>query len=198
MTNATKNLNVKKSMKSVLECVMSLNAVCKQINSCLNESFEYDGVKYTVKEWFDALGVKTGKNGLTVNTLKGVWNKDMMLDGGKFAMWRRVVAKCGDKVVYEWDAKNKKHIAVADYQLVECTKWTASMVLRGIIDSVNYADVEKRIAKADAHLKEITIFFITKSQTASRQNSRTTLVECNKESIVAGTTKLFPKNASAK
>lgn len=186
-TNATVSATtVRKSAKSVLDMTMTLKAVCAQINSAMKDEFENDGTKMSVREWFALMGYKFGAKGVTPSALAKVWHEEMRLDGD-MAVWRKIPAKVGTgkdaKIVYEWNAKKGEFSSVGEYHLVKCEKWTARMVIMGLIDTWNYDAVKNAHAKNTKAIADIKKFYVTESKTATHKNVNTKMREVSKDEI---------------
>lgn len=184
--NGVSMKSVRNGAKCVLDATMTLKAVCAQINSVMGEEFENDGITMTVRDWFKTTDYKFGAKGVTPTALQKVWHESMRIDGA-MATWRRVPAKVGEgkdaKVVYEWDSKKSEFRAVAEYHLVKCEKWTARMVIMGLIDSWNYAAVQTKLRKNTEHINGIKKFYVTESKTATHKNIKTAMREVAKDEI---------------
>ena len=178
--------SVRNGAKCVLDLTMGLKAVCAQINSVMGEEFEHEGTTMTVREWFALMGYKWSAKGVTPTALQKVWGEKMHVDG-EMASWRRIPAVVGEgkdaKRVYEWDAKKGEFRAVAKYHLVKCDKWSARLVINGLIDSWNYAAVTAKLAKNTKHINGIKKFYVTSSKKATHKSVNTAMVEVKKSEI---------------
>lgn len=178
--------SVRNGAKCVLDLTMGLKAVCAQINSVMGEEFEHEGTTMTVREWFALMDYKWSAKGITPSALAKVWGEKMNIDE-EMASWRRIPATVGEgkdaKRVYEWDDKKGEFRAVAEYHLVKCDKWSARLVINGLIDSWNYAAVTSKLKKNTEHINGIKKFYVTSSKKATRKNVNTAMVEVKKDEI---------------
>jgi hypothetical protein len=185
----TKKNNVSKEIRvgvrAFADLCSDLGATCAAINTHLDEEIEVvEGVKLSVRKWLDLIGVDMAKTakGLTPKVVKAVWNKEMMQDSN-MCVWKRVIAKVGDKNVYKYDLTKKDFVAVGEYHLIKVEKWTVRLLLQALYDGWNYEGVRNKMRDNTAKLKTISKFYVTESKTATRKSVKSAMVEVKREDI---------------
>ena len=185
MTKNNVAKEVRFGVRAFADLCSDLGATCAAINTHLDEEIEVvEGVKLSVRKWMSMVGIdmtKTAK-GITPKVLLAVWNKNMM-QGKDMCVWKRVVAKVGDKNVYRYDMKKKDYAAVGEYHLIKVEKWTVRLLLQALYDGYNYAGVTNKIRKNDELLKSVKKFYVTESKTATRKSVKSVMVEVSREDI---------------
>ena len=186
-----------KSMRQVLTLAKSLNQVVKQFQGIMRENISVEmrgGVvrTFTVGEFFANCGVELEKGKVTFNGIKNAWK---MFDAeGKMAIVRSIPAKTMTnedypeaKRIYQYitseSGEEWKTVSIKDKVAVEDGKWTADIVLRGLLQSKYATKFEKQITDSKNAWEQLDKVYVFEKRT-NKGGEENKAIEYAKELVV--------------
>ena len=159
--------SMNKGANEILKATRTINQCVKLFNGILNEKYTIGKETRTFKDWFKICGVPfTGNGGLTAKNLLSVWPyKEESKTGTICKMYKNVPAYIvggdGDKPelipVYAFDGA--KWNKVSRMELVVIEKWSADVVLRGLLQGAFPKKIAEKVEKSLTAWNELEEIF---------------------------------------
>lgn len=182
-----------KGMREVLLQTRTLSQALKVFNGLMGMTITANKIEMTIGQWFEACGVAVGKNGrISPKQLLAAWKiKD---EQGMPQVYRNVPVRLmsedkGDKStatrIYIYDSEDSEYEPASVYKrvVIEENRWTADVILRGLLQGAFMDKMEKKAEKSADDWKAVKKVYRFSKQT-QKGSVTNKAIECKKENCV--------------
>lgn len=147
-----------KGMREVLLQTRTLSQALKVFSGIMGLTIKANKTEMTIAQWFEACGVSVGKNGrINPKALMMAWR--MKDEQGMPQVYRNVPVRLqsedkGDKStatrIYCYDSEEKEYKPVSVFKrvMIEDNRWTADVILKGLLQGAFLSKMEEKAAKS--------------------------------------------------
>ena len=183
--------NMTKGMREILLQTRTLSQALKVFGGIMGVTIKAGKAEMTIKEWFESAGVEVGKNGrISPKAILNAWKmKDEL---GMLQVWRNVPVRLNteDKTdnstrIYCYNSEEKEYQPLSVFKLtvVEENKWSADVILKGLLQGAFKSHFEEREAKSRKAYEDVKSVYRFNKRTEKGAVTNKA-IECKKEDCV--------------